>query len=633
MIQRKILATVICAMVIASSIGYYYLGEKLFPGQPTSRQLIRIELNATASLDELPFEVRWSAIVSGGVPPYLVESPSGVAKLMDSGRVSGIQLFKTNKNPWEITFKVKDALGQDAIARTYVDNTILVGTTLTLNGAKLSDDSMRFVWEQVHNPDRYDGSEYVTGNEAEIETDSPNPTVTFQWPGLYRLSLRAVRPDGAEVLHTVDALVSLSESPFKLRGAALPLNNQGQLLESNLDRVVAWGGNLVAFHFNLYVPQPNSNVIVPSWRLNETCPNRPPTPNDDQLESWIRLAHRRGLSVLLVPHVVYIAAITGSSYNRTTWVEMWQFEPQDKAAWFRNYQQWILHYATIAEGTGVEIFSVGVDLGPFEYVPNVWRQVILEARKIYHGKVTVTEAPGWGAQGGYGLPQWHPEPPDFLQDIDLMDFDFNYRGSDVFHPTVTEMAKNFSGYIRGEGNQFVQGNQYAAVPYMKKYGKPWLVNALGLPNGDGVNRYLHPHGERPDEGPLRIDNQEQVDYVEAGFRALSELSESEVGDLLLGVVIWSLDDWHTPPDFADPPQWTVAGRPVEEAIQLWFCGKGELPLYGETNASLISAKLDLSMVGTPRVPMEIGTIGQRHVKSHRAVNWNSNRMTPDQHSL
>jgi hypothetical protein len=224
----------------------------------------------------------------------------------------------------------------------------------------------------------------------------------------------------------------------------------------------------------------------------------------------------------------------------------------------------------MAERTGVEILSLGADLGEYEYVPNVWRQMIKEVRNVYHGKITVTEAPGWGYE-------WHREPPDFLQDVDLMNFDFNYAGSeDRFHPSVSDMAERFSEFLHGS-------HRWMSVPYMRKYGKSWLVNALGLPNGDGVNRYLQLHGERPDEGPLRIDNQEQVDYVEAGFRALSELAASEDGDLLLGVVIWSLNDWRVPPDCID---WSVAGRPVEEAIQLWYCGKVPLnPGLAETTAA------------------------------------------------
>jgi hypothetical protein len=68
----------------------------------------------------------------------------------------------------------------------------------------------------------------------------------------------------------------------------------------------------------------------------------------------------------------------------------------------------------------------------------------------------------------------------------------------------------------------------------------------------------------------------------AGDRALSELAQSDDGDLLLGVVIWSLTDWQVPSDLVD---WSVAGRPVEEAIQLWFCGKGQLnPVYTVTSS-------------------------------------------------
>jgi len=516
----------------------------------------------------MPFEVHWSAKVNGGMPPYVIYSPAGVASLTDAGYLSGIVLFNTNKGLWDIVITAEDRQGQNATARTVLDNTILVGSTLSLNGARFVNDSTRFAWEQIHNPDRYDGSEYVTGNDAEIQPGSSNPTVNFQWPRLYRFSLRATRPDGTEPLYAVDVLVGLSKSPFKLKGAALTLFNEGQLLQSNLDRIVSWGGNLAALHFNLYVPDPNANMIVPSWKLNAstTCPP-PPTPTDEMLESWIGLAHQRELSVLLVPHVVYIGCPTESGYTRSTWIEVWQFKPADRTEWFRNYKTWILHYAGIVERTGVEIFSLGADLGEYEYVPNVWKQMIREVRNVYHGKITVTEALGWGYD-------WHRDPPDFLQDIDLMDFDFNYAGSaNQLHPSVSDMAERFS--------EFMQGNhRWMSVPYMRKYGKPWLVNALGLPNGDGVNRYLQLHGERPEEGPLRVDNQEQVDYVEAGFRALSELARSKDGDLLLGVVIWSLTDWEVPRDFVD---WSVAGRPVEGAIQLWFCGQGRLePIYEQT---------------------------------------------------
>jgi len=511
-------------------------------------------------LNELPFEVYWSARISGGNPPYIVESPSGMISLMSAGNVSGTELFNTNKHPLEVSIRVRDAQGLTTTARSVADSRILSGSALLFNGPRLANDSVKFHWEHVHNPDRYGGWEYVTGNEATIDSPlSPTTIVKFQWPGLYRFYLRAARPDRTEALHTIDVLVSLSKSSFGLRGAALPLLNEGQFLEWNLDRIHAWGGNLAAFHFHLYVPHPNADTIVPSWELPQVQYYRPATPRDEQLVSWIRMAHERGLSVLIVPHVVYIGRTSGIYYNRTTWVEAWQMKPENITEWFRSYTTLMLHYALIAEQTGVEIISLGADLGAHQYVPYVWRRMISEVRKIYRGKITVTEAPGWGYP-------WRRDAPDFLQDIDLMNFDFNYIGSEVFHPRVSDMARRFREFMR-------QDHPWMAVPYMKQYGKPWLVNAIYCPNGDGVNRYLHLHGERPDEGPLLLDNQEQVDYMEAGLRALSELAESEVGTLLMGVIMWCLDDWPVPPDQV---QYQVAGRPVEQAIRLWFCGQGRL---------------------------------------------------------
>jgi len=265
--------------------------QGLLQEPPQEEPRIQVTLDATAHMDRLPFEVDWSARVSGGDPPYEVDSPSGPRSLSEPGGVDGKVFFYSNKDPWKLRITVKDASANEGAAGVIVENTILAGSVIALDGRRLAPGSKKLTWEQVHSPDRYRGWEYVTGNEAEI--------------------------------------------------------------------------------------------------------------------------------------------------------------------------------------------------------------------------------------------------------------------SDPSSPVTT-------------------GNRWMVVPYMRRYEKSLLVIAYAIPNGDGVNRYVHLHGERPEEGPLRIDNQESVDYLEAEFRALAQLAESDVWDRFLGAVVWELKDFKVPEARVD---WGVADRPVEKVIPLWFSGK------------------------------------------------------------
>jgi hypothetical protein len=530
--------------------------EPMLPAPAGEQSTVRVALEATARLGRFPYEVDWTGRVSGGRPPYVIASPSGPMSLAEAGEVSGSTAFDSNTDPWRIRIAVTDARGNEGEAHLVIEPSILAGSSVVLDGERLVPGAKRYSWKQVHNPDRYTGWEYITGNDAEISgRRSPSPTATFTWPGRYRFSLTTAGPDGTESSRNIDLVVRIARSPFKLRGACIGLT-EGRYLEGNLDRIRDWGGNFVRYSFSLYVLDPNASVIMPSWELPRDSVIRPPTPRDEQLAEWIRQAHARGLGVLLAPSVVWLGVMKGDQYTRSTYAEPWQMNPSDWSAWFHSWEERMMQYAEIAEKTGVEILSIGSDLGLVQYTPNVWRQMIAAVRNVYHGNVTITETPGWG----YRLPV-RPGPPDFLYDINLMHYDFNYPGSEnQLHPQVPDMAYRFWQSLNGS-------NSWMAVPYMRQFKKTWLVNAYAIPNGDGVNRYLQLHGERPDEGPLRIDNQEPVDYLEAEFRALARLAESDVGDRFLGALVWYLSDWKVPFDRVD---WGIADRPVEQVLPLWF---------------------------------------------------------------
>ena len=96
----------------------------------------------------------------------------------------------------------------------------------------------------------------------------------------------------------------------------------------------------------------------------------------------IRDAHRRGLRVLLVPHL---------------WVESgeWraQIDPKSDEGWARwadSYGRFVLAWARVAEQTQTEMFSVGVELRSWVTTPRApsFVRVVHDVRRAYHGLLT-----------------------------------------------------------------------------------------------------------------------------------------------------------------------------------------------------------------------------------------------------
>jgi hypothetical protein len=142
-----------------------------------------------------------------------------------------------------------------------------------------------------------------------------------------------------------------------------------------LDECASWGASFVA--------------ITPFGRVNDLSGmgvdptfEAPFDKNQHDVGLAIKMAHQRGLGVMLVPHL---------------WVESggWraQIDPGTDdgwARWARSYSDFVLAWARVAEAEHAEIFSVGVELRSWVTsgrAPSFAR--IMEAvRRVYHGLVT-----------------------------------------------------------------------------------------------------------------------------------------------------------------------------------------------------------------------------------------------------
>jgi hypothetical protein len=115
------------------------------------------------------------------------------------------------------------------------------------------------------------------------------------------------------------------------------------------------------------------------------------------------MAHNYGLKVFLAPHV-YLPDEGRSAIS-----------PDDRGAWFASYTAFIGHYATMAQGLGVEQFAVGSELGSISDDRPGWLQVISEVRARYHGTLLYAAGPDeairvpfWDALDMIGIEAYFP---------------------------------------------------------------------------------------------------------------------------------------------------------------------------------------------------------------------------------
>ena len=106
---------------------------------------------------------------------------------------------------------------------------------------------------------------------------------------------------------------------------------------------------------------------------------------DDELKKMIDYIHGKGIKVALKPTV---------NCKNGTWRAHICFFDKDVpcepkwSVWFKAYTDFQLHYAAIAQETGVDLFIAGCEMVQSEHRESEWRNVMSEIRKVYHGPVT-----------------------------------------------------------------------------------------------------------------------------------------------------------------------------------------------------------------------------------------------------
>ncbi len=231
---------------------------------------------------------------------------------------------------------------------------------------------------------------------------------------------------------------------------------------------------------------------------SSVAPDAEKTPSMPSLLAGMRAARAAGLQVGVKPHVdVLDGTFRGD------------IDPMDRAAWFESYTALLVSYARVAQEAGAKLFVVGTELTRLQGDTARWRQVIVEVRRVFSGKLTYAA-------------NWSPGP-DAVSFWDRLD----YVGVDAYWPlksatgryTVRELQAAWQPYVR------------ELTKVAKKFDRPALLTEIGYPAR--VGSPAQPTGEDTNAG---TDREVQARAYEAAYRVWRRVPR------LAGLLWW---EWAT----------------------------------------------------------------------------------------
>ena len=201
-------------------------------------------------------------------------------------------------------------------------------------------------------------------------------------------------------------------------------------------------------------------------------------------------------------------------------------------AWFASYEEFIAHYATVAQTAHVEYFVIGTELAGTSRRSHQWRSVVKTIRKIYSGPITY--ASNWDEVSN--ITWWDA--------VDSIGVDGYYPLTKSDQPTITELKIAWEPIVSelGKMSEF--------------WDRPIILTEIGYRSLNGTNQ----HSFDADNSGT-VDLQEQADCYQAVFEAFYGQPWWQ------GVFWWN---WTVSPFQGGPNDdgYTANNKPAENILRL-----------------------------------------------------------------
>jgi len=263
-------------------------------------------------------------------------------------------------------------------------------------------------------------------------------------------------------------------------------------------------------------------------------------PTDEDLIHVITVAHKFGMKVMLKPHV----DLKNDSEHWRGEIGNFFTTELEWNAWFFSYQNFIFHYAELAETQGADQFCVGTELEGTCHRDNNWIVVISGIRDRYSGPITYASNPG----EEIAITWWDA--------VDYIGVDAYYNLTNKNDPTVDELRAAWTPHV----------NLLSSLH--SDWSKPILFTEIGYRSIDGANKFPWGFDITADK-----DLQEQADCYQAAFETFYSQS------WFAGIYWWA---WGTDPFEGDTCDisYTPHNKPAEDVLRSWF-GASPRPLPEE----------------------------------------------------
>ncbi|MCA9772144.1 MAG: hypothetical protein KC466_07025, partial [Myxococcales bacterium] len=258
---------------------------------------------------------------------------------------------------------------------------------------------------------------------------------------------------------------------------------------------------------------------------------------DAAVEGAVRDAHALGLKVFVKPH------LWSRDFHRGEWPGTIAMESEaDWARWFESYRTFALHFAALAERTGADLFSVGVELAGTSGRDDDWRRLIAAVRTVYRGPLTY-------AANGVG----ELDAIEWWDAVDLI-------GVDAYFPLSAEPAPDLATLKAGWAptvarleklsRRFDRRILFTEAGYKSAEGaatEPWAWSAEGRPRSERL----------------------QADCYRALFESLWDRP------WFAGVYWWKYFTAPDPARYREDTDFTPRGKEAESVLRAWYGGSAE----------------------------------------------------------
>ncbi|HKY62164.1 MAG TPA: hypothetical protein VJR29_01985 [bacterium] len=314
-----------------------------------------------------------------------------------------------------------------------------------------------------------------------------------------------------------------SAEPPPFRGMALGLFSKEPDYDygKDLKELKAIGVNAILLVVNWY----QSDIRATFIESRPDNGHENSTISDRKLIRVIEQAHGLGMKVVLFPYLRF------DHRGPADWRGV--LAPKDFEAWARAYENFIFHYADLGKAHGVELLSIGSELGSLETKTEFWTGLIRKVRKRFPGELLYSA--NWD----------HYSYPTFWRELDYIAMTSYYPLSKGPNPTFPELLKTW------------QDLKKKILAFKAQYPQKLIFTEVGYPSLDGGN-----------VNPWNYFAQARVDVEEQALCYLAFIEAWRDTPELAGVFWWVWFDAGGPQDGGFTPK----GKPAEKLLKDWYGG-------------------------------------------------------------